>query len=304
MSEPIAFYRESRGLRRRFTLYRGRVHVSGKGLKFGQFDEVIPLSSLHPEPSRVWVRGVLFWYGITALACAAGSATAALAVGGGPAIFFLRPGLGVLVGGLALVGALLALTYARPVEFAKFRTDSGLPGLDVARVGPKAEDFDEFVGLLIAEIQEAKAPPEPLPAQPIFDPRLYGTWLSDTDATLDHLRSVPQCSWMALAAIARILGKLRITYGSDTVTYGGLEMDGTYTYRVVKRSSLDVVVHVTSDNYPGTERRTTITFGEDGFWVETADPRLWWYREKFVRVPEAKTPPDEQGGITADRPRE
>lgn len=313
MGEPIAVYRESRlELHRRFTLYPGRIRVAGRGLKFGRFDEVVPLSILHPELSRVWLRGLLFRYGIIAMACAVTWAVVALAFGG-PAIFFFRPWTDGVLGGLALVGAVLALVHARPIEFVRFRTDSGLSPLDVGRVGPDAESFDEFVDLLVAEIQEARAAAaqsaEPDRAArsdrhsrgPIFEPRLYGTWRSDAAATLDHLRNEPRCPEKALAKLASIVGKLRITFGPDTVTFENCELDGTYTYRVVKSSSESVITEITSDNYRGQQRQSTITFAEDGFWVNGPDPRLPWFREKFVRASETAIRPAEPGSA-AGRP--
>src|SRR5262249_6843992 len=160
----------------------------------------------------------------------------------------------------------LALAHIRPAEFVRFRTDSGVIALDVGRVGPDAEDFDEFVDLLIAQIESARAG-----AEPAAEPRLYGTWRSDAVGTIEHLRNEPQCSEKALAAIASLVGKLRVTFGPDAVTFECCELDGTYTYRVVKRSNRGVVVEITSGSWKGGRRRSTITFAEDGYWVDGPD---------------------------------
>jgi hypothetical protein len=118
------------------------------------------------------------------------------------------------------------------------------------------------------------------------------------------LRNDPRCPEKALAAIATLVGgRFRVTFGPDTVTLENCELDGTYTYRVVKRSSQGVIVEVTSDNWRGLRRRSTITFVEDGYWIDGPDPRLWWFREKFVRVSEAKNLSAEPGD-SADRPRD
>ncbi len=155
MEKPIATYEEARfELRRRFALFPDRIRVTGKGLYLGRLDAVIPLSILHPDPARQWVRGQLFRYGLFALFVAACWA-ASLSLGGGPEAL-VRPWVVGVLGSLALVGLLVVLANIRPVEFARFQTDAGVIALDVGRVGRQAEGFDEFVDLLIEQIQGAR----------------------------------------------------------------------------------------------------------------------------------------------------
>jgi hypothetical protein len=155
MDEPIATYREARfELRRRFDLYPDRIRVTGKGLYIGRFDTVIPLSILNPEPNWVWVRGQLFRYGVLALIFAVCGVVGRLA-GGGPEGLLSPWAIGVL-GGVAWLGLMLTLANIRRVEFAAFTRKAGVTALDIGRVGPQNEDFDEFLDLLIAQIRAAR----------------------------------------------------------------------------------------------------------------------------------------------------
>lgn len=155
MDEPDATYQEGRfGLHRRFELFPDRVRVVGRGTNVGRFDETIPLGILQPEPSRVWVRGLLFGYGKLVLLSAACAGVTLVATRG-----LDRAGTEWTYSVLAVVaatGLLLVAVGMRQVEFARFRTDAGVFALDVGRVGPDAA-FDEFTELLVARIRQARA---------------------------------------------------------------------------------------------------------------------------------------------------
>ncbi len=161
MEEPLATYEESRfELRRRFELYPNRVRVAGRGLHVGLFDDTIPLSILNPHPGHVWVRSALFRYGLNLLFLAACLATG-LGIGGG-ADTFARPWAVVVLGVLLWVGLMLTAAHIRRAEFVRFQTSAGIIALDIGRVGPQTDEFDEFVELLITRIAETKADAEPL----------------------------------------------------------------------------------------------------------------------------------------------
>lgn len=122
--------------------------------------------------------------------------------------------------------------------------------------------------------------PRPL----LHEPRLLGSWKSDRDATVAYLKTVRECTYSAMDRIRSILGKLTITYDEETLCYVGIDDDFTSRYRVVAQDEESVTIEVESGTWPKWQR-STIRFVEDGIWVTTLDQRLWWYREKFVRVP-------------------
>jgi hypothetical protein len=154
--DPIATYDEARfDLRRHFELFPDRVRVTGRGQPWGQFDSTIPLATLQPHVNRLWVRGKLFRYGQIALACALGAAVG-LVFNYGTEIL-ATPLAMVVIGSIAAVGLVLLLPNIRAVEFARFHTDAGLCGLDVGRVGPSAEEFDQFVSSLTQLIAGARS---------------------------------------------------------------------------------------------------------------------------------------------------
>ncbi len=156
MEEPLAKYEEARfELRRQFELFPDRIRVTGKGLYIGRFDQTIPLHILHAPPGRLWVRGVLWRYGLRAWFFAA-CLTTGVGVGGGSEAF-TNPWVVGTIGALVWAGLMLTAANFRPAEFARFQTDAGIIALDVGRVGPQAEEFDEFIDLLVSQIETARA---------------------------------------------------------------------------------------------------------------------------------------------------
>jgi hypothetical protein len=159
MEEPIATYEEARWeLKRRFELFPDRVRVTGQGLRFGRFDETVSLSILRPIPNRQWVRGRPFRIGLGFLISAIIWAGLLAASWGRGALSQVEV---LLVGLLGSVGLVMMGATARPIEFARFPTDAGPVALDIGRVGPGVQEFDEFVELVISRIQHCKAPSPP-----------------------------------------------------------------------------------------------------------------------------------------------
>lgn len=156
MDEPLATYEEARfESRRQFELYPDRIRVVGQVQGIGRFDQFIVLSSLQPTVGRMWVRSRLFSWGLCGLFIAACGMVSLVLSGGYTHLLNPSDGVPLLVMGstcataAALVsGVFLTLLHARRVEFATFRTDAGVIGLDVARAGPRVAEYDEFVDLL------------------------------------------------------------------------------------------------------------------------------------------------------------
>ena len=67
-------------------------------------------------------------------------------------------------GSTAAVGLVFFLVNIRQVEFAQFSSDAGAYSFNVARAGPKAEEFGHFVALIEEQIRKAKGSPPPPPA--------------------------------------------------------------------------------------------------------------------------------------------
>ena len=156
MQEPIATNEEARfELRRRFELFPDHVRVTGKGLRISRFDETISLANFRPQPNRLWVRGLLFRVGLWIMFFVLCLAATSAAFGGVESL--IAPGFAAVLASVALVGLIMVILNARPIEFARFPNDAGVVGLDVGRVGKQTEEFDRFVEAVIESIKRAKA---------------------------------------------------------------------------------------------------------------------------------------------------
>lgn len=151
--EPLAVYRERLlNVRRTLTLYPDRVVAQAKWIFGGAFTQEIRLDTLAPDVRTFATRQRLF-----KRALAVASMCAAVAV------VFTRPGaswtmpqwLAYTLYALALaVGAVAVIAWPK-VLFARFPSRSGRPGLDVARAGPDARAFDDFVSQVQRQIRRA-----------------------------------------------------------------------------------------------------------------------------------------------------
>jgi hypothetical protein len=137
-SNVLAEYYEKRFQgRRTFRLYPDKVNVRAK-LFSVDADVNIELANVNPDYSRVWLRSPLFKAGQT-------SFLMSLLL-----IWLVRQltndSLYVGFAALAPVGSILLMVIARKkIEYTQFLNSSHKVVLDVAKSGPSANTYDEFV---------------------------------------------------------------------------------------------------------------------------------------------------------------
>lgn len=145
----IATYQEKRmdGYRV-FELYSDRVVVKGAQYIGGKFETTVMLQALEPTPSKLVSRNRAFFQGIVMALVATTLIQSNLL----PVTSYW--------GGLALVlgigGVLMSLTTLRPIEWANFCTSAGISVVSIARAGPDAKRFQEFVDLFSKQVSAAK----------------------------------------------------------------------------------------------------------------------------------------------------
>jgi hypothetical protein len=157
-SEPLAKYSEHLlEVRRDFVLFPDRVVVTARWLLRGRFEVVVPLGRLVPGHRRVIVRYRFFRYAGWVLAI--GALTFA-------ALYYPSRGenlspVALCALAVAVAGALgTALAYPlRRLEFARFLTPTGRPGLDVGVGRGDAATFAAFVRAVDREIPRSQRAP-------------------------------------------------------------------------------------------------------------------------------------------------
>jgi hypothetical protein len=147
----IATYREHIPgiLRRTFTLYPEQVIVNST-FSLGNKSEVpVTLADLRPQYAKSWLRTRHFRLAIFALVMCS------------PVIivpFFSSPTpkLQILFFSVYAIAIFYLLASLRRIEFASFRNHSGVILLDIGRVGPDSNQYEEFVSLLVQRIQSSQ----------------------------------------------------------------------------------------------------------------------------------------------------
>jgi hypothetical protein len=137
-SNVLAEYHEKRfeGTRT-FRLYSDKVNVRAK-LHSVDADVNVELSAMNPDYARVWLRSPLFKSGQVLFLL---SLLMFWLVGQ-----FTDDSLYVGSAALAPIGSILIMVYARKkIEYAQFLNSNRMVILDVAKSGPSAETFEEFV---------------------------------------------------------------------------------------------------------------------------------------------------------------
>lgn len=157
MGDEIARYREVRpDGRRLFTLYADRILVQVQSGRV-RSELTVRLVDVRPEPNKLWVRPKAFAGGILLLVASVGTLIAAES--------FRRAGHhaedGLIIWfssafAFAFVGLVVVFKTIWRIEFTQFVSRIGTAILDVARAGPDASQFDEFVGSLIHQIHRCQ----------------------------------------------------------------------------------------------------------------------------------------------------
>lgn len=138
---------------RQFSLFPREVLVAGRSVYGAHFEARVPLATLEPTISRLFVRTGFFWFGWT---LAGGSGLVCLVLASlSPAVSWSFWPIWVIIA-LGIGGVVLLGMSWRKVEFAQFRSQAGVTVLDVARAGPQRGQFDTFLDALAREIQNAK----------------------------------------------------------------------------------------------------------------------------------------------------
>jgi hypothetical protein len=151
--DPIATYIERRmDGRREFSLSSDEILVVGKRLLGANYEVRIPLKSIEPTISRLFIRSTFFLAG----ACSAlGSTFICITMWSiEPSWLSFWPNWIFVATGIAGF-VLAALTFKR-VEFASFQSQAAVRVLDIARSGPERHKFDEFVNSVVRQIKAAQ----------------------------------------------------------------------------------------------------------------------------------------------------
>lgn len=148
--DALATYSERRtDGRRQFSLFSHEILVVGHRFFGANYEVKIPLKSIEPTVSRIFVRSTLFLAGVILAASNVFICVLLLSLMLPWSFLILFIAFGIV--GFWLIG----ITFKR-VEFAQFRSQAGVVVFDVARSGPECQKFDEFVKILIQQIQAAK----------------------------------------------------------------------------------------------------------------------------------------------------
>jgi hypothetical protein len=139
----------------KFELRADSIQATGTRFLHSQIDSTIPLSTLQPRFDRVWIQSKSFAGGLTlGLIGIVGYLLLVRAFQIDP----LNPQ-AVLLGLVGAIGAMLTALTLRKQEYAQFMTDAGVPVLAIPRSARQGQgNFDEFVELIQARIQECRRP--------------------------------------------------------------------------------------------------------------------------------------------------
>lgn len=148
--EPLAIYRERLlQVRRVLALYPDRIEVQAKWLGGGRFSYTVRLSDLRAKPTearirqRIWRKGLI----VAMLAAAAAVVVQRYAHWGQTAMYILWS--------IAVAAGIFTLIAWKKVQFMRFTQHDGKPGLDIARSGPDADRFDQFIEQVRQQIRRA-----------------------------------------------------------------------------------------------------------------------------------------------------
>jgi hypothetical protein len=152
---PIATYRESRFHRKcEFELYSDSIRAFGRA-RDAEFDTTIKLNTLNPNFDRLWVHNEL-WFSYIFFSGVSLVGLLVLTVG------LNRRMSDPFTSAVAALGVFcftLVLAFARRREVARFRSDTGVPLLEIGRAGKQSAQFDSFVSAGAERVAAVKVTP-------------------------------------------------------------------------------------------------------------------------------------------------
>ncbi|HEY4261353.1 MAG TPA: hypothetical protein VGM98_14395 [Schlesneria sp.] len=155
MNDVLATYNEVRvDGRRYFELYSDRIRVKGKAVR-ADFDATVYLADLRPDPNRVWIRHGYCVLGIIMLLLSLVSFALMARSLSDQDYVTTCASTGLALG---FVGSVIGFKTFSKVEFSQFQSHGGIVILNVSKAGPDRLKFDDFVGLLAAQIRAAQKP--------------------------------------------------------------------------------------------------------------------------------------------------
>jgi hypothetical protein len=138
--------------RYQFSLLADALQVRGTLFLQRDTEATVPLAGLQARVERLRFRSRSFWSGL-GLAIAGNLGCIILVSGFKIDPLAITP---VMIGGLGVAGAALALAAARKTEFAQFVTDAGVPVVAIARSRRGNQDFDGFIEKVLGQIRTCK----------------------------------------------------------------------------------------------------------------------------------------------------
>jgi hypothetical protein len=141
--DAIATYSERRSDGcRQFLLYPHEILIVGRARFGAHFEARLPLKTIDPTVSRLFIRSTLFLAGMCmAVGC---SFICIILASLSPAVSWSYWLVWVIIV-FGIIGFVLAGLSFKKIEFAQFRSQAGVRVLDIARSGPEHHKFDEFV---------------------------------------------------------------------------------------------------------------------------------------------------------------
>ena len=149
----IATYEETRlEGRRTFHLSDHQVVVS---VRSPSKDVDIPFDLAHISPAflRMRIRPKVYGIGVALLILP----WCFIVLGMISRVVTPTPELFIIPAALSIVGLAIAIVSFRKVEYAHFRTAAGITAFDIASSGKQADQFDEFVEMIVQRIQAIEA---------------------------------------------------------------------------------------------------------------------------------------------------
>ncbi len=138
-------------VRRRLDLYRDRVDIEAVWMLGKRFTMTVALVRLTGQTREMWIRQRMFKRSLAVAALAVATAVVIGRYDRTPtvqAVVWISIGIGILAG-------MTSVRSFPKVLFLRFATRDGAPGLDIARSGPDARRFDEFVDRLRRQIRKS-----------------------------------------------------------------------------------------------------------------------------------------------------
>jgi hypothetical protein len=112
--------------------------------------------------------------------------------------------------------------------------------------------------------------------------KLIGTWKSNKEATLEHLKANTKLTPEQLEKIGTVLGEMKVVVTAEKLTFTHRKWKFVTGYRVIYETPTSIMIEHQDEKRKLV--KSTLDLDEKGYWSALGSDKIPGYKERFDKV--------------------